>query len=405
MISIITGLRHSRNVRLCAFVACAAILTAACDKMPLLAPQESTIKLSASSTVVQTNGTTEIRATVLEPSGTPVQNGTTVTFTTNLGTVSPGEARTLNGVATVQFLGNGQSGKATITAISGGAASDPLELSVGAAAAGRVSVSANPTSVPSTGGTTTVSAVVVDASGNALSGVPVTFTTTAGSFNPAVVNTDSSGVARTTLTTNSAATISATAGGTKSADVTISVSVRPTVTIGLASGSANPSVGTVTTFSISATPATGGAPIQSVVVNFGDGESVDLGAVSGTITVQHVYGDDGTLTPTVTAQDSTGTSASASTVIVVQPILVSITAAQSATDPQTFTFTANVSPTSASTSIASYTWTFGDGATVTTSSNTISHTYTTSGTKTVRVTARTSTNRTFSGSTTVIVPP
>ena len=46
----------------------------------------------------------------------------------------PVEARTLNGVATVQFLGNGQSGKATIKAISGGAASDALELSVGAAA-------------------------------------------------------------------------------------------------------------------------------------------------------------------------------------------------------------------------------------------------------------------------------
>ena len=84
----------------------------------------------------------------LEPSGTPVQNGTTVTFTTNLGTLSPVEARTLNGVATVQFLGNGQSGKATIKALSGGAASEALELSVGAGAAGRVSVTANPASVP-----------------------------------------------------------------------------------------------------------------------------------------------------------------------------------------------------------------------------------------------------------------
>ena len=80
--------------------------------MPLLAPQASTITLSTASTVVQANGTTEIRATVLEPSGTPVQNGTTVTFTTNLGALSPAEARTLNGVATVQFvaqrpIGNG----------------------------------------------------------------------------------------------------------------------------------------------------------------------------------------------------------------------------------------------------------------------------------------------------------
>ena len=125
------------------------MLAVACDKVPLLAPQESTITLSSASTVVQANGTTEIRAMVLEPSGTPVQNGTTVMFTTNLGTLLPVEARTLNGVATVQFLGNGQSGTATIKAISGGAASEALELSVGAGAAGRGECYREPDRCPS----------------------------------------------------------------------------------------------------------------------------------------------------------------------------------------------------------------------------------------------------------------
>jgi hypothetical protein len=384
-------------------MASAAVFAGACDKLPLLAPSESTITLSTASTVVQANGTTEIRATVLEPSGTPVQNGTTVTFTTNLGTVSPVEARTLNGVATVQFLGNGQSGKASIRAISGGAASDPLEVSVGAAAAGRVSVNASPTSVPSSGGSTTVTASVVDASGNPLAAVPVTFSTTAGTFSAAVVNTDTAGIARTILTTNSAASVTATAGGTTSTAVSIAVSVRPAVSISVASGS-TPTEGGITTFSITANPATGGAPILSVVVNYGDGSSDDLGSVSGTVSVQHVYDDDGSFTPTVTVTDTSGTSASASTVIIVQPILVSITATQSSSDPRTFNFTANVSPTSASSSIASYAWTFGDGASVTTSSPSTSHTYASSGNRTVRVTARTATNRTASGSTTVAVP-
>ena len=85
MHSIITGLGRSGNLCVWALVACAGFCTVACDKMPLLAPQASTITLSTASTVVQANGTTEIRATVLESSGTPVQNGTTVTFTTNLG--------------------------------------------------------------------------------------------------------------------------------------------------------------------------------------------------------------------------------------------------------------------------------------------------------------------------------
>src|SRR6185295_3806766 len=147
MYSIITGLNRSGKFRLCALAASLAILASACDKMPLLAPRESTIKLATASAVVQANGSTEIRATVLESSGTPVQNGTTVTFTTNLGAVSPIEARTNNGMVVVQFLGNGQSGKATIRAVSGGAASDPLELTVGAAAVGRMVVTANPNQV------------------------------------------------------------------------------------------------------------------------------------------------------------------------------------------------------------------------------------------------------------------
>ena len=401
MLSIITGLADSRNLCVWALVASAAVFTSACDKLPLLAPQESTITLSTASTVVQANGTTEIRATVLEPSGTPVQNGTTVTFTTNLGTVSPAEARTLNGVAAVQFLGNGQSGKASIKAISGGAASTALEISVGAAAAGRVSVNASPTSVPSNGGSTTVTASVVDASGNPLAAVPVTFSTTAGTFSAAVVNTDTAGIARTTLTTNSAASVTATAGGTTSTAVSIAVSARPAVSISVASGS-TPTEGGITTLSITVNPTTGGAPIQSVVVNYGDGQSDDLGSVSGTVSVQHVYDDDGSFTPTVTATDTSGTSASASTVIVVQPILVSITATQSSTNSKTFSFTANVSP--AGSAIASYTWTFGDGSSTTTSSASTSHTYTTAGDRTVRVTARTTTNRTASGSTTIAVP-
>ena len=114
-------------------------------------------------------------------------------------------------------------------------------------------------------------------------------------------------------------------------------------------------------FSITANPGTNGAPIQNVTVDYGDGTSDELGSVIGhVISVQHVYGDDGTFRPTVTATDTSGQTATASTVIVVQPILVSITATQSPTDPKTFNFTANVSPQARA--IASYAWTFGDGS-------------------------------------------
>ena len=380
-------------------VVCTGVLTFGCDKVPLLAPGLSTIRLSTSDLVVQSNGVTEVRATVLESSGTPVQNGTTVTFTTNLGALTPNDARTMNGVATAQFRGNGQSGKATLRAISGSATSDPLEISVGAAAATRVSLTATPSSVPSSGGTTTITALVVDASGNAIANVPVTFSTTAGSFTAQVANTDANGRASTVLATSREATVTATAGGTTSSGLTISVTVRPTVSIAVASGT-TPTRGGITTLSITVNTATGGAPLQSVVVNYGDGSSDDLGAVNGTVSVQHVYGDDGTFTPSVTATDTFGASATASTVIVVQPVLVSISSAPQAT-PRLYNFTANVT---AGVTVASYTWTFGDGTSDTTTGATTSHLYATAGTKEVTVTIRTSTNVSAKGVTTIIVP-
>lgn len=398
MLFTITGLPRSANVLVRAVTLCAALGTAGCDKLPLLAPNESTITLSSSSTVVQANGVTELRAVVLEQGGTPVQNGTTVSFTTTLGTLSPTDARTTNGVATVQFLGNGQSGTATVRAISGGAASEALEISVGAAATSRVTLTAAPSSVPSNGGSTTISALVADQSGNPLSGVPVNFTTTAGTLSATVVNTNSGGIAQTTLTTNVQANVTATAGSTTSAALTIGVSVRPTVSIAVASGSA-PIEGAIATLSVTANAGTGGSPIQNVVVNYGDGSSDELGAITGTVAVQHVYRDDGSFTPSVTATDTAGNTNTASTVIVVQPFLVTITASQSSTS-NTVTFTVN---TPAGVSISNYSWNFGDGSTTNSTSNPVQHTYAADGTYTVRVTARSTTGESRQGTATITV--
>jgi PKD domain/Bacterial Ig-like domain (group 1) len=397
MLSIITGLGRTRNLRVWACAATAAIVTTACDSMPLLAPRESTITLSTSSAVVQANGTTEIRATVLEASGTPVHNGTTVTFTTNLGAISPTDARTENGVAVVRFVANGQSGTAAIKAISGGATSEALTLTVGAAAANAVSLNANPTRVSATGGPSVITATVVDTSGNPIQGVAVTFSSTAGSLSATSANTDLSGLATTTLTTNREATVTASVAG-KTATVVVGVATRPTVTVSV---SADPTVGGPTTFTIGVTPAAGGVPIERVVINYGDRRSTNLGPVSGTgITVQHVYEDHDTYTVTVTATDVAGESASASTVIVVQPVVIlTIDASRKGNN---VTFTATVSPSD--TVIASYRWTFGDGQSATTSTPQITHAYDVPGIYNVTVEATTLTNRRASASTTVNIP-
>jgi len=65
-----------------------------------------------------TGGTTTTSRT---GAGTPVQNGTLITFTTTIGRIEPSDARTHNGQVTVKLITSGTSGLATITAYSGGA--------------------------------------------------------------------------------------------------------------------------------------------------------------------------------------------------------------------------------------------------------------------------------------------
>src|SRR5262245_13175494 len=116
-----------------------AVLMSACQKVPLLAPSGSTITLTASTTALPVNGTAQLIAQVIEPSGTPPHNDTQITFTTTLGRVEPAEALTdINGRVLVTFKAGTENGTATITAISGGASGtgSSVKIAVGTAAVG-----------------------------------------------------------------------------------------------------------------------------------------------------------------------------------------------------------------------------------------------------------------------------
>ena len=86
--------------RFCAGIAMsAAVMAVACDRVQLLAPTNSTITVTAPNRVLPLGGSTEVTAFVLEQAGTPVQNGTVVRFTATLGSISPTETETRNGLA------------------------------------------------------------------------------------------------------------------------------------------------------------------------------------------------------------------------------------------------------------------------------------------------------------------
>jgi len=366
----------------------ALVSAAACDKVDLLAPTQSTISLSISRTTLPPNGTAEVIATVTEQAGTAVHNGTVVRFTSSVGVLDPPEARTQGGVARTTFRAGIQSGTARVGAFSGSARATEVEIRVGGAAAETVRVRVEPATVPSTGGTVQVTALVTDASSNALPGVTVVFSSDQGTLSTNSVIADENGEARTTLRTSRQSIVRA-AVGTKEGMATVSVVTLPTVSISVTP--ANPLVGLPVTFTVTPGSATGGNPIQNVVLDFGDGKpTANLGAISSATQVSHVYDRADTYTVTATIIDSAGLQNTNSTIVAVQRAVVSLTVSGPSTGQvgTSLTFTVTVSNTS-NIPLQGIVVNFGDGrsSALGPSGGSVMKTYTTSGSFTVTATA------------------
>jgi adhesin/invasin len=373
---------------------------AACHKMPLVAPSGTAITLVAATDVLPVNGSTNITAvltegaqtastgtgggtttTVNSGAGTPVNDGTLVSFTTSLGTIEPAQAHTKAGKVVVQLVADGRSGTATVTAFSG-AATQTLKVLIGAAAAARVLVTASPQTLPATGGTATVTAQVQDQDGNGLLGVPVSFSTTAGSLAATSAVTDKDGNASTTLTTIAAATVTASAGGGTGGTLsgTVAITLKPRTTVSI-TPPATVTVSVPASFSVTVGAAT---IVTNVVIDWGDGQTATLDQVTSSTNAVHLYAQSGTLTVSATATDSQGGATTQSTQIAVAPLQANGTASpQSTTKGEPVVFT--VTPTTGA-YIDHYEWDFGEGGDpISTSSNSMSHALNGVGTRIVTV--------------------
>lgn len=352
-----------------------------CDKAPLTAPTDSAVTLFANNTVVALNGSVEVTASVTEPGGVPVQNGTQVVFTTTLGSLEPSEARTSGGRATVRLNAGPSSGLAQVRAFSGGAQAEALEIRVGAAAATQITVSATPSAVGANGGTVEILAVATGENNRRLPGVPVNFGTSAGVLREATVTTDGNGEARTQLTTTREATVTATIGSV-SATTTVRVTTRPIIT--LTGPTTAVGEGETTTFTVNVQVQPNSDPVKDVVIDFGDGERRSLGALSGSRTVQKVYARKGTYPVTVTVTDTGGDTTTATTTVTVEERVINVTLTASPASPQANTvvqFTA----TATGSNIVTYNWNLGDGDTRVTTGPTTSKVYGSPGRRRVTV--------------------
>lgn len=410
-----------------------------CDKASLLGPIGSSISLTAASQVVPPGGSTQLTAILLENSGQPVPNGTTVRFTTSLGRIEPFEAQTRNGVATAMFVAGSDSGTAEVRAISGlaaapgqntsttptptptpapaqpGAPAAPaapaagtptstnsagnvVRILVGAAGAQAITLSSSPSTLSPSGSTVEIAAFVNDTNGNRLPGVPVTFSTTRGTLNPTIANTDGNGVARTALTGSEAATVTARVG---QQTATLEVRQSAVTAFSLAVDPASPAAGqpirlTITPGAAAAAPAPGGGtttpatgPAPRVTVNWGDGSSEDIGIVAATRAVTHIYSTAGFYTITATGVSPEGeTFSTAIPVTVAQQPPVQVTAQPTSGNLAT-TFSFTITPTTGAL-ISSVRINYGDGSEDNLgaiSTQTVrQHTYSSIGQKTVTVT-------------------
>ena len=242
-----------------------------CDSVPLTATTGSELSISANPTAIPAiNGVSTITVTGFKSAddgGGTLPDGTQIFFTTNVGIIEQ-RVEMQNGVARGFLRGNGRAGLAAVEARSGAGITATLAspVLVGNAEGINILVTANPATVGPPDFTSRIVATVFDNDNNALSDVPLVFSTTAGNLasESSILRTNQLGQVtdRLTLENESSATVTATSGN-----------VSATTTI---------SRGTVLTPIVSSVFPSSGAPGQTLNVtitglNFLPGGTVSFG--------------------------------------------------------------------------------------------------------------------------------
>jgi PKD repeat protein len=245
----------------------------------------------------------------------------------------------------------------------------------------------------------------MDASGNGVGGIDVTFTTSAGTLAPAIATSGTNGVATTRLTTNRDAVVVASAG-TKSATITIKLAPVPTLSVSVTPTA--PTAGQVAQFAFTAAAAVGGAPLRDLVIDFGDGSRTTVTGLSGTTSVGHAYANPGSYVVASTLTDVGGERAVATTILSVLPrapltVTIDVVGGTTPTAGNPVTFNAIVGPAAELPRVTRLEWDFGDGTTATTNGTSTSHIFTVVGPKTVSVTVVTTDGARFTSQVVILV--
>jgi uncharacterized repeat protein (TIGR01451 family) len=172
---------------------------------------QNALMLEVNPATALVGGSVLLTATVSDPFGAPVADGTTVTFSTSLGNISPFTATTVGGVVTAT-LSSTIAGVAAVTATVGSLSATAL-VTFTPGAPFTLTLTAVPSTLPA-GHSSTLTATATDQFGNPVAnGTPISFTTSLGTLSSGTAAT-SGGNASVTLssTTAGAAAVTATVG-------------------------------------------------------------------------------------------------------------------------------------------------------------------------------------------------
>ncbi|MCZ6726623.1 MAG: PKD domain-containing protein [Acidobacteria bacterium] len=188
--------------RICALLAGLLVpLAPGCDRPIPVAPEGSTLTVTANPSKIQILGSSSITILARKMDGTPVNGGTEITLSTNLGTIEPLVKTDAGGVAKATLTGDGRIGTAVVQAFSGAAGEATIDVQIGSLAA-FIEITAQPSVIPRDGGTTVIRAVAFDNDGAPIVGAFMTFSSEIGllASGGQSIQTDTSGQASDTLT-------------------------------------------------------------------------------------------------------------------------------------------------------------------------------------------------------------
>jgi adhesin/invasin len=201
----------------------------ACDKATPVAPDGTSLTVSANPTQIGLTGTSTITVVGRKPDGQPLNPGTEVRFSVDIGSISPAIATIENGQATATYTADGRKGAAKVTVKTGtGSVSADTTVQVGAADGTKpvLLVSANPSNV-AVGGTSSITVIARNSDGSSVgANREIILTSTLGVLHPTRPTTAADGTASSTLnvgTQAGSATVSAILGSSDAATTTVTI--------------------------------------------------------------------------------------------------------------------------------------------------------------------------------------